>query len=63
MCELTAAVVTFSDWAAPVKLKWAATASKARRAFKGNLVSALIAPAASFKILLIHEPETPHEPS
>jgi hypothetical protein len=39
MCELTAAVVTFSDCAAPVKLRWAATASNARRAFNGSFVA------------------------
>ena len=42
MCELTAAVVTLSDCAAPVKLRWAATASNARSAFNGSLVASFI---------------------
>jgi hypothetical protein len=42
MCELTAAVVTLSECAAPVKLWWAATASNARSAFNGSFVASFI---------------------
>ena len=45
--ELTAAVVTFSACAALVKLRWAATASKARNAFRGSLVASLIVAVCS----------------
>src|SRR5687767_15170157 len=54
MCELTAAVVTLRACAALVKLRWAATASKARKAFKGSLVASLIVQRL-FKNYLIEE--------